>query len=66
LDGLCYGIAEEKTNDIDEKSLRSATRQIFDNYKILKNCLTNQLVTAMVLAPQIMVKLQQMDFSLHW
>jgi hypothetical protein len=50
--GYAAGIAEEKTNDIDEKSLRSATRQIFDNYKIFaKNYLTNQPVTAMVLAP---------------
>jgi hypothetical protein len=32
--GYAAGIAAPETHKIDEKALRVATRQIFDNYKI--------------------------------
>jgi Domain of unknown function (DUF4136) len=49
--GYAAGIAAPQTNIIDERALRVATRQIFDNYKIFaKDYLAGKLTVSQVLA----------------
>jgi hypothetical protein len=49
--GYAAGIAQQPTNIIDEKALRTATRQIFDNYRIFaKNYLAGKPTSSMVIA----------------
>ncbi|MCU0468726.1 MAG: DUF4136 domain-containing protein [Arcicella sp.] len=49
--GYAAGIAQPETKKIDERALRIATRQIFDNYKIFaKDYIAGKVVSTQVLA----------------